>query len=463
MQKSKFWLIVAGIGIVNAVLLRVFELAVNNGTNWLWNDVFGTDTQRWKVVPLAIGLSVGLTALVQWLGAPRLVPPETDFTHDMRVGPVSLRSIGLILLIGLACLVAGASLGPEAALMAASAAIGAWIAARRGLDDDHSLLVLASVGALLVAFLGSIVMVAVPLILLFKQRRFYPRPVIAVLVAGLVSSGMIQLIDHAHPGFGTAPPLPHLQSHDYGVALLAGFATTAVALGLQWGIRGLAIVGRVINGRGIWPLTAGLFGLILGLLYLWGGQTIQFSGSGGSHMLVANRAAYGIAGLAGLVLTKLLATAWSKATGYRGGLVFPSIYMGVALGLFLGRLGGGEWGGAGAVIGGIAGMMSAMTPSPIIAAVFMLAILPGDMVLVALVAIGGSAAGNMLLRPLAPRSITEPAANPKPEPEPESAPTPTTSAETRPSPPATPTEPPGPGPGPVDTTASNLTAPLAAD
>jgi H+/Cl- antiporter ClcA len=446
MQKSRFWLIVAGIGVVNAVLMRAFELAVNNGTNWLWNDLLGTDATRWKVVPLAIALSVGLTALVRWLGERRLVPPETDLMRDMRVGQSNLRSIGIILLIGLGSLLAGASLGPEAALMAASAAIGAWIAARRGLDDDHSLLVLASVGALLVAFLGSIVMVAVPLILLFKQRRFYPRPVIAVLVAGLVSGGLIQLIDRAHPGFGTVPLLPHLQPRDYGVALLAGFATTAVALGLQWGIRGLAAVGRTVNRRGAWPLTAGLFGLILGLLYLWGGQTIQFSGSGGSHMLVANRAAYGVAGMAGLVLTKLLATAWSKATGYRGGLVFPSIYMGVALGLFLGRLGGGEWGGAGAVVGGIAGMLSAMTASPFIAAVFMLAILPGKMVLVALVAIGGSTVGSMLLRPLAPQTTAEPKA----------APTTTPAAE--------PVGLIGPlGSSTTNTAANNLTAPLAAD
>jgi H+/Cl- antiporter ClcA len=251
------------------------------------------------------------------------------------------------------------------------------------------------------------VMVAVPLVLLFQQRRFYPRPVAVVVIAGLLAGGIIQLIDHQHPGFGTVPPLPHLQPRDYGVALLAGFATTAVALGLQWSIRGLAVVARVVNRHSLWPLTAALFGLILGLLYWWGGPTIQFSGNGGSHTLAVTQATYGLAGLAVLILTKLLATAWSKATGYRGGLVFPSIYMGMALGLFLGRLGGGEWGGAGAVIGGIAGMLTAMTPSPIIAAACMLAILPGKMALAALLAIAGSGAGSMLLRPLAPQALVK--------------------------------------------------------
>jgi H+/Cl- antiporter ClcA len=311
--------------------------------------------------------------------------------------PASLRSIGVILIIGFASLLAGASLGPEASLLAASTGIGGWVASRIKLGGEKRTLILASVGALLVAFLGSIVMALVPLLILVRQKRLTAKSAGVILLAAASSYGILRLIDRAHPGYGSAPPLPHLTDHDYLVALLVGFVTAGLGVATNRLIVRLAALARRLDRRLSWQLSAGLFGLVLGGLYLLAGQSIEFSGNTGSMLLVDHTPPYTAAALCGLIIAKLLATTWSKSSGYRGGLVFPSIYIGVALGLLLGSLLHG-WGGAGAQVGGIAGMLSAITGSAIVSAVFVLAVVPIQLLPVAILAIIGSAGCSWLLR-----------------------------------------------------------------
>jgi H+/Cl- antiporter ClcA len=100
-----------------------------------------------------------------------------------------------------------------------------------------------------------------------------------------------------------------------------------------------------------------LLGAVLGLLYLVGGQSVQFSGSEGSVLLVREHADDGALTLAGIAAVKLLATGWSVTSGYRGGLVFPSVFMGVAMSVVLGEVASGL-AGPGAMIGCIGGILT---------------------------------------------------------------------------------------------------------
>lgn len=402
MKRHRVWLLAVVIGAVNAVLLRVFELAANDGTDALWNGLFRSDAYRWVVVPLAVGLSLLLTLVVRVLREKRVVPPETDMLAHAGEGPASLAAIGKTLGVGLASLLAGAALGPEAPLTASAATLGAWAAGKTNIDPLKQLLMLASVGALLVAFLGSMAMALVPLLLLYKQKQLRVMPIGVVLAAGLSAFGVLQLIDHAHPGYGAAPTIPSAAPRDIVVALAVGFVAAGLAIALQRLITSFAGWARRIDIHMPWPVSAALFGLVLGGLYLVGGESIEFSGSAGSKMLLAGEAQYGIAALAGLVLAKLLATAWSKAAGYRGGLVFPSIYVGIAFGLLVGHINTG-WSGSGALVGGIDGMMSAVAGSPVVAGIILAAILPVKLYLVVLAAIAGSASGSAVLKRVAAR------------------------------------------------------------
>lgn len=215
----------------------------------------------------------------------------------------------------------------------------------------------------------------------------------------------INALTGSEGGYGQVPTLPPALYHDYGVAVILGFVSAILAVSLNWAINRFWQLASWLDGRKLpahdW-LVGIVFSGVLGVLYLLGGQTIQFSGSVGSELLSHEVTQLGAVALVGLVVTKLLATAWSKGTGYRGGLVFPSIYIGIALGLLTGHLASG-YGGPGAVAGGMAGMLTAGVGSPIMAAVFLIAVLPLRLWPVGVCAI----IGTMLFSQLKKRLIKE--------------------------------------------------------
>jgi H+/Cl- antiporter ClcA len=194
----------------------------------------------------------------------------------------------------------------------------------------------------------------------------------------------------------------NFEVRDLLAALVVGALAAVATRGLTAGVAaGQKVVAR-LTGAVPWPVASAAFGLVLGGLYLVGGETVQFSGSQGSTQLLARSATYSTAALAGLVVVKLLATAWSLASGFRGGNVFPSIYVGVALGLFAARI-ASDVSGPGIVVGAVAGILTAMLGAPA-AAIMLMALLP--LKLIAVVAAGavGALLGVRLLDRVAPPS-----------------------------------------------------------
>lgn len=391
------------IGVIDALVLRAFEWAVNDGTHWIWDDVFRTDDHRWGVVPLAVVLGVALSALMYVTKRPRLIPPSTDALADDDEDdstPPTLPGIGIVIAIGLMSLLAGASLGPEATLVAVAAGLGAWIGNRTTPGPQAKLLQLASIGALMVAFLGSFVMVALPLLLLAKQRRLNLISAVPVLVAGGTAFGTLWLLDHSVEGYGSVPLDDHFGWEDVAVALGVGFVAALFGVTLKWSIRHLYRLAAGIEARLAWPIAGAVFGLVLGLLYLAGGETVEFSGSVGTGLLVSRQPPYGAAMLVVILLVKLAATAWSLATGYRGGLVFPSVFAGVAVSLI--ALAWFDASPPGVMIGAIAGVFGAMT-GPVVAMIFLVAIIPIRLFGIALAGIVGAAIGQRACAALARR------------------------------------------------------------
>lgn len=401
------WLAALIIGIVDAVVLYLFEIVGVDGTVWLWNDVLGTDEHRWRVFPVAVVLGLVLTAVYKLVKTQRVKETSGDLLEELQDPPATLSSIGAVLLIGAVSLLAGASLGPEAALMAFSAGFGAFIAAKMKAGSDKQILVLASVGALLVAFVHSILLVLIPLLILWQSwKRSSQKPnlraVFVIILAGAVSFGAIYGIRFltGEPGVGLIPALPELVPHDFLIAALLGFVSGLIALTLNFLVKmfsqtSLTVVKAKYPGSD-WIFGA-VAGLALGFLYYAGSPVVQFSGKIGSEMLVENAAQFTAIALVGFILIKLIATAWSAGTGYRGGLVFPSVFIGIALGLLFTQLFPG-FGGSGAVIGAIAGMLTAVIGSPIMAAVFLVAALPVSLWPLAACAIVGTLIFSFFLR-----------------------------------------------------------------
>jgi H+/Cl- antiporter ClcA len=389
------------VGVVDGLLFLVFEWVVKHGTDWLFNDVVDSDDVRWRVVPLALVLSIALSALLRWLDQPRMAPPHVDplgAAEEPDAPPPNVGTVGAILAIGAAGLLAGASLGPEAPLLAAATGLGAWAAAR--VDADPSTpatgaLVLASAGALLVAFFGSLIALAIPLLILRQRTERTPiGPVAAIVVAGLAAWVTVWLLQGNHHGYGTIPSAG-VEAHDYAIAVVLGLVAVAIGALLRWCIVRLTVVTKhVQDGTPWWPAAA-IFGAVLGALYLVGGQTVQFSGSEGSTMLLSGEVRYGPWALAGIALVKLAATSWSVAAGYRGGLVFPAVFAGVAVSLLTADA-LPDLAGPGVLLGCIAGLLVEMT-APMLGVVMLLALVPAELLPLALAGAAGAIVARMLL------------------------------------------------------------------
>ncbi|MET0603095.1 MAG: chloride channel protein, partial [Baekduia sp.] len=309
----------------------------------------------------------------------------------------SVGAVATILAVGAAGLLAGASLGPEAPLVAAATALGAWAATRAKADpgSDALVLVLASAGALLVAFFGSLIALAIPLLLL-RQRTQQPAlgALIAIVVAGVAAWLTVWLLQGNHHGYGTIPSAG-VDAHDYAVAIVLGLVAVAIGALLRWCIARLTRVTARIHDTTPWWLAAAIFGAVLGVLYLIGGETVQFSGSKGSTMLLSGEVHYGTWALAGVALVKLAATGWSVTAGYRGGLVFPAVYAGVAVSLLTADALPGL-AGPGVLLGCIAGLLVEMT-APVLGVVLLLALVPGKLLPLALAGAAGAIGARMLL------------------------------------------------------------------
>lgn len=416
-MKKQILLAAIIIGAVNAALLLVFEFVGVELTSWLWNDILHTNQYRWLVVPVAMVLGIILSIVFVRLHEKRFADPTADLLTEFNEAPSSVRAIGVILIIGAVSLLAGASLGPEASLTAASTGIGALAATRGKLSATKRLLIVASVGALLVAFFDSMVVTLVPLLLVVQtsrqsKTRLSAQSIIVILLAGLSSFGTLTALNYLTGktgGYGSPLTLPAFTARDFIVAAGIGFVASAFAAALSWLIVKSWSAARHLEASrlpgGQWTL-GGLIGLVLGLLYLVGGQTVQFSGSIGANLLLQDGAHYGTAALAGLAVVKLFTTAWSKGTGYRGGLVFPSVYAGVALGLFVSQLLGGI-SETGAIVGGIAGMMIAAINNPIMGGIFVMALLPPSVWPIALCALVGTLVFALIRRRLSPQATAQ--------------------------------------------------------
>lgn len=399
------------IGAANALGLLGFEWVVDHGQDLIWNDWAGSDSTRWLVVPLAIVGSIALSLTVRTTRQTRMMPPHTDVLAEAgTMEPGTLRTIAVLLATGVVSLVGGASLGPEGALLPASIAFGAWVSGKRraGVEGPVTeLLVLSSIGALLVAFFGSVLPAPIPLLIMRRQGKpLTRRSVIPPLLAGVTAWIVVSLIRGDAQGHDIIPIDSGGDLAAVPAALALGVLAVAVGVLLRLVIRLTSGWTDRLDRLWHWIAAAAVFGALLGVLYWIGGESVQFSGQAGTQELYDDRAQYGAAALLGLVLVKLVATAWSISAGYRGGPAFPSVYMGVALSLAI-TTAIPSVSETGVMIGAIAGILAEMT-TPGVAIIMVLSLMPANLLPIGLVGALGAVGGRRVLERFVPRVALKP-------------------------------------------------------
>lgn len=305
-------------------------------------------TPSWWPVPLlgAAGLLVGLT--VRHLPGGGGHRPAEGLVSTGAPAAAELPGIALA---ALASLGVGAVLGPEAPLIALGGGLAVWAAGRvkRDLAPEARTLVGASGSfAAVSALLGSPLLGA---FLLMEVAGPAGPTLGVVLVPGLLSAGVGALIFTglgSWTGLGTysltlgeVPPAADPGIAEFGWALVLGVAAAFAGAG----IRRLALALQERVERRTVVATAAM-GLVIGALALVYAETSGKDGSevlySGEHELghlLSTSAEYSVGALVLLIVCKSLAYCASLSC-FRGGPVFPAMFVGAVAGVALSHLPG---------------------------------------------------------------------------------------------------------------------------
>lgn len=326
MQKLFVASIVALTGICVALTYFVFEAVVSAAIDLVWHDLFNTNTYRLLIVPIVFVM----TYTFFWLQ--HRFDQKGESREEQGLGSMpdpTLKNYGKTLLIGFFSLVAGASLGPEAILVPASMILGSFLG-RAFFGKDTQLIALISgvaIVALFTAFFHSFIIGILSIFLVMKQSKAKLTP--ALVVAAAISAGAAALTLSLLPS-EPYMALPHFNWGVHVSTIVWLLLLVAIGFGMVWMMHGMHVLFQKLYGFAwmkTWWVRAGIAAAGLVLLYLIGGPLIQFTGNESIVPLIEYSANIGAWGLASLLILKVIAMSWSKAIGYRGGMIFPTVFL----------------------------------------------------------------------------------------------------------------------------------------
>lgn len=273
----------------------------------------------------ATGLVIGL--LTRWLGNPGDVELLVDNIHVLG-RPESARSLRALIPVSLLGIAVGGAAGPEAPLVQTTGTLGSSLA-RRARRSPQGVRILAITGMAA----GFTVLFGTPLgasifaleILHRRGLEYYEALMPAVLgsLSGYVVSVLLDSVG-LNPIFDF-PPTPMIREGQLGWALLAGVVAAVVAVAFTFLVDGL----RHLLHRISLPWRPMLGGLALGLLGLLTPYALTFAEEQIDPLLASS---LGVGALVLVAVAKLVASAVTVTSGWRGGFIIPLFFVGAALG-----------------------------------------------------------------------------------------------------------------------------------
>lgn len=321
------------IGIASSLILIVVMKIASVLQNLLWQRLPGTlgiaqDSPLWIIGVLTLtGIAVGL--VIRFSQGHAGPDPACEPLIGAPVPPSALPGLIVALILGLA---GGVSLGPEHPIMTVNIALAVAIGARLlPRVNRMEWTILASAGTI-----GALFGTPVAAALIFSQtlngssevplwdRLFAP---LMAAAAGALTTGLF-----FHPHFSL--PIAHYGQMEM-TDILSGAIVAAIdiAAGMVavWCLPRLhAMMHQMKNP----VLVLGIGGFILGILGVIDGPVSLFKGLDEMQQMVANQA-FSTSDYFLLAVIKLAALVVAAASGFRGGRIFPAVFVGVALGLML--------------------------------------------------------------------------------------------------------------------------------
>ncbi|WP_405068969.1 chloride channel protein [Kribbella sp. NBC_01510] len=333
-QTPQFWVLMVnavGLGVFGAVAALLFMGLIGLGDNWYTaSDPGWFGGQWWWVgVTAAAGVVVGL--LRRWTHLPAKIPSLID---DLQHGHVDRRSVPGIVAVSAASLIGGASLGPEQALGSMGGGAAEWVSQRRRLTDEDSKV--NTHAGFAGAYGGLFSSTVIVVMLILEVARPGGQRMAKTLAATIVSSSVSFAIYFIVAGsfFLDAYQVPAYTFKDWqllagiGLGLFAAVVVTLLATvmklaaGMFGRLKVPAVVRSVIGG-----LAFGVVGVILPLT--------MFTGSDQLKTVLETGGTLGAGFLAALVVAKILTFAISEASGFVGGPIFPTLFIGGTAGVLV--------------------------------------------------------------------------------------------------------------------------------
>lgn len=332
----------AVLGVVAALATLGFLWAEHGLQELLWHelpDALGVDPDGW-LFTLAVttigGLAVGLVV--------RFMPgnggPGPAEGHGLGETGIPMRTVPGLVLAALLSLAVGASLGPEAPLLAIAAALGPWIATRMGRETLAKLFTMSGIGSIFSLLFGSplaAAFVGLEVTAITGHNLYvFLIPVLVASTAGffgfriLTESSLDSLATLDFPAYTNMDP---------------GHVLAALLIGAAGALAGLVVIAafRVVD-RALRPLDAtpvlktALGGLGIGLVAIVAGHETLFSGESALDELLQSPESKTVGALVLILAGKIVALCISLATGFRGGRIFPVVFIGGTLGITINQV-----------------------------------------------------------------------------------------------------------------------------
>jgi len=326
-QQREFWVLMGcavALGVFGAVVGLVFIGVITFGGKWYDDSDPGWFGGQWWWVAVAAAAGAGVGLLRRLTRLPQEIP---GLFADLQTGRVETGLVPGIVAVSTVSLIGGASLGPEKALGAMGGGAGSWLARRRALGkEDSQVNTLAGfAGAYGGLFSSTLIVVLLILEVARPGGQRFAKALAAEIVASSVSFGLYFAI--AGAVFLDAYQVPSYTFEDWQllaaiplglfaalvVTLLAGFMMGAARLFGRF--KAPAIAKSTLGG-----VVFGIVGVALPLT--------MFSGSDQLKTVLTHEGTLGLGLLAAILIAKMATFAVSQASGFVGGPIFPSLFIG---------------------------------------------------------------------------------------------------------------------------------------
>ncbi len=296
-------------------------------------DALRVDPHPWFALAVTTlgGAAVGVVVRF----APGHGGPRPTAGHGVGETHIGLRPLPGIVLASIISLAIGASLGPEAPLLAVVAATAPWIALRINTPGLAPLITQAGIGSIFALLFGSpLAATFVGLETIVIAGRTLYTFLIPVLVASTTGFlGFRAITHHSLTSLANLefPAYPQLEIRHFPVAIAIGAAGAFLGLIQVAAFRTLDRALRPLDRVPVAKATLG--GIGIGLVALIAGEETLFSGEHELDVLLHNAGAKSVGTLVLIIAGKLVANSISMATGFRGGKIFPIVFIGGTLGI----------------------------------------------------------------------------------------------------------------------------------